>query len=218
MSIQPEGSGGSGSTAILPPQQQKLLSSLYNNLAPQWRPTLINPRVIGTGLGIWCTGNSSQKLLEAPACLRALLSEVTVSRAALILSLFSLLRAARTSDGSRARAALLLALSVFLCDDALLARAALLVEVFMSHSATHMLDVLHARALLLLVVSTLRSAARSSDVLLALLLAVYSLHSACTSFLLRPAVFLLCLPAALMGAVRSYLLPDRVVMDILGKI
>ena len=225
ISVQPEGSGGSGSTAILPSRQQKLLSSCCNNLVPQWGQTLIAPRVMGAGLGVRCTGKSSQRLLEAPACLRALLSDVTRSRAVLLRAVFSLLTTALTSDGCRARNALLLAVfslrSVALSVDVLRARAALLLSVSSLCSAALSVDVLRARAALLLSVSSLCSAALSVDVLRAraiLLLAVFSRLCASNSSAIVPALLLLILSTALIGAVRSYVLPDLVVTPDLDDI
>ena len=91
---------------------------------------------MGVGFGVQCTGSSSQRLLEASACLRALLSDVSRSLAALLRSLSSLLRGARTSDDCQARAALLLAVSSLLfaarSSDVLRARAILLLAVFLS--------------------------------------------------------------------------------------
>ena len=238
ISVHPEGSGSSGSTAILPSQQQKLLSLCCNNLAPQWGQTLIGPRVMRAGLGVQCTGRSSQRLLEAPACLQALLSDVTRSLAALLRAVFSLLTAALMSDGCRVRIALLLAVfslrSVAVSMDVLQARATFLLSALSLCSAALSIDVFRARTALLLSVSSLCLAALSVDVLRAravlsvlslcsaalsvdvlraratLLLAVSSRFSGSNSSALVSALLLI-LSAALLGAVRSYVLPDLVV-------
>ena len=109
---------------------------------------MIALRIMGAGVGVWCTGSSSQRLAEAPACLQALLSDVNLSRAAFRRSMFSLLRAVRTPDGCRARVALLLAL----------------------HSAAVSVLVLRVRALLLLAVFSRLCASNSSVLVRALLL------------------------------------------------
>ena len=103
ISVQPEGSTGRGVyTAILPLRQQKLLSSLYNNSALQWKQTLTAPKAIGVGFGVRCTGSASQRLVETLACVRA----------ALLRSVFTVLKLARISADCRARASLLLAVFV----------------------------------------------------------------------------------------------------------